>query len=688
MSDYGSDGEFREELASCSEQPLEEEHILIYSEERLMFYKRALRLEGYFGLVIVSPTVHVINKSQAVFFAKSSCEQLVRVERNSHSYVQVSQEAVDLQASLEEEISLNEWLRLDLTRLGTVYYSKDMLHHGSGYESKEYTLRRRRMKKTPKVFYRILLCKYERGQKILIEESQYPPYSFINLTACKLKLEEPHEHFVEEFEKGDMGEYAPRNPYHSPRFRLYVGQKYEYKQLLEFGVEKKQAFQLEQGIVVSVEEYKDKTIVQVKQKLSESVNLAVSSFENRERCEDTALLEETGKFTLEIERMSVAVLNPWNRELNSNLIEGVAVVYEKKNYKDYYRLQVASIEGYDYMGAQPAFIYHRKRREKKRVGLLQRGVEEQPEHLCSCELVINYHKNALIVERCSIRLDEMVFYLSADLVLAYAKNYYHPAYDLLKVQQYYVGHQQSKRAGFGSRTFIFESLDWSGTALKIETRNLSIMETFLNKQYEKWLVKFINWLGDIRPIRFEPMRLTYEQLTLWKLRRHINLQRKLIEVARQMMDYPISQLKELFLFLTGEENKTLREKLALLYNLAKSLDYILDFTLSLNENLKPKLATYNQLFSDAHKHNLDIVAKMISFEYCEWRYRATRPSNRLAQRIKRLERYNTREAIIEYDDFKARIKLAIDSHLSNKLYRHIGRVFRINSEFIFALVHE
>lgn len=43
--------------------------------------------------------------------------------------------------------------------------------------------------------------------------------------------------------------------------------------------------------------------------------------------------------------------------------------------------------------------------------------------------------------------------------------------------------------------------------------------------------------------------------------------------------------------------------------------------------------------------------------------------------------------IIEYDDFKAKIKLAIDSHLSNKLYKKIERVFRINSDFIFALVH-
>lgn len=102
-----------------------------------MFYKRVLRIEGYFSLIIISPTVHIINKSQAVFFAKSSCDHLVKINKNSHNYVHISQEAIDLQASFEEEISLNEWIKLDLNHLGTIYYSKDMIqHHGSGYESK------------------------------------------------------------------------------------------------------------------------------------------------------------------------------------------------------------------------------------------------------------------------------------------------------------------------------------------------------------------------------------------------------------------------------------------------------------------------------------------------------------------------------------------------------------------------
>ena len=62
------------------------------------------------------------------------------------------------------------------------------------------------MKKIPKIFYKVIICKYKRGQKILIEESQYPPISFINNTKHRIKIEETEERFSEELlNKGDMG---------------------------------------------------------------------------------------------------------------------------------------------------------------------------------------------------------------------------------------------------------------------------------------------------------------------------------------------------------------------------------------------------------------------------------------------------------------------------------------------------
>ena len=84
---------------------------------------------------------------------------------------------------------MSEWTKIDLEDLRTIYYSKDMIqHNGSGYESKEYAFRKKRMKKVPKIFYKVIICKYKRGQKILIEESQYPPISFINNTKHRMKI--------------------------------------------------------------------------------------------------------------------------------------------------------------------------------------------------------------------------------------------------------------------------------------------------------------------------------------------------------------------------------------------------------------------------------------------------------------------------------------------------------------------
>lgn len=37
-------------------------------------------------------------------------------------------------------------------------------------------------------------------------------------------------------------------------------------------------------------------------------------------------------------------------------------------------MHVSNIEGYDYMDTEPNFIYKRKKKEKKRLGILQREI--------------------------------------------------------------------------------------------------------------------------------------------------------------------------------------------------------------------------------------------------------------------------------------------------------------------------
>lgn len=176
-----------------------EEEIIHFGPDEHMIFKRSVEIQKYFNLVIFLPTVHIINKTQATFYAKSPSELLIKIGKESHNYIVTNHGSVDIQACLEDEdISLSEWTRVDLEELKTIYYSKDMIqHHGSGYESKEYTFRKKRMKKVPKIFYKVIICKYEWGQKILIEESQYPPISFINNTRHRIKIEEGSERFSE-----------------------------------------------------------------------------------------------------------------------------------------------------------------------------------------------------------------------------------------------------------------------------------------------------------------------------------------------------------------------------------------------------------------------------------------------------------------------------------------------------------
>lgn len=60
---------------------------MIYGSNEILIFKRILNIEEYFKLVLITPTVHIINKSSARFYAKSSCEKLVKISKESHNYI-------------------------------------------------------------------------------------------------------------------------------------------------------------------------------------------------------------------------------------------------------------------------------------------------------------------------------------------------------------------------------------------------------------------------------------------------------------------------------------------------------------------------------------------------------------------------------------------------------------------------
>ena len=96
----------------------------------------------------------------------------------------------------------------------------------NGYQSKEYELRKKRLKKAPKIFYRIVMTKYDFGYEILIEESQYPPVTFINKCKSRIKVEEINEYAIQEMENNEMAEYAPKKPHYEPMFKLFMAENY------------------------------------------------------------------------------------------------------------------------------------------------------------------------------------------------------------------------------------------------------------------------------------------------------------------------------------------------------------------------------------------------------------------------------------------------------------------------------
>lgn len=82
-----------------------------------------------------------------------------------------------------------------------------------------------------------------------------------------------------------------------------------------------------------------------------------------------------------------------------------------------------------------------------------------------------------------------------------------------------------------------------------------------------------------------------------------------------------------------------------------------------------------------------MIEKVMRYKYCEWRY-DRQQKRKLDKKIKRLERYNLRDKIRPYDENKAKIMLALENYLGNKLHRNIQKVYNINENNILGLVNE
>lgn len=64
------------------------------------------------------------------------------------------------------------------------------------------------------------------------------------------------------------------------------------------------------------------------------------------------------------------------------------------------------------------------------------------------------------------------------------------------------------------------------------------------------------------------------------------------------------------------------------------------------------------------------------------------PTNKLRGKVRRLERYNTRKEILRYHEGRARIMLALDSYIKNKVFRKIEKIYKINEDHIASIIDE
>lgn len=75
----------------------------------------------------------------------------------------------------------------------------------------------------------------------------------------------------------------------------------------------------------------------------------------------------------------------------------------------------------------------------------------------------------------------------------------------------------------------------------------------------------------------------------------------------------------------------------------------------------------------------------MEFKYAEWKINEECNPYKLNVKVMRFERYTNPKTLEPYDKIYARIKVAIDSHNKNKIYREIKYAAQINYETLIGV---
>ena len=261
------------------------------------------------------------------------------------------------------------------------------------------------------------------------------------------------------------------------------------------------------------------------------------------------------------------------------------------------------------------------------------------------------------------------------------------------------------------RDFIIENFVWEGTRVTLKCDNLNNLCIFFDQKPTAiiYLLKFITWIGDLRPITLHPSLIQYEQCTLHKIISLIDFRRILSEFAQLLLHYPLQELYHL-LFLGGkllglndiddkesgyEQLNTIKKVVSASYQMVRGVilssnrpstdhneNYRLEYMRALREQNALRPASSNARVTQ------EVIERILNFKYSEWDYNNLSPSKKVDVRVSRLERYSGASCLLPYDWMNSRIKMAIDSHIRNKIYRQITNALLINDRCILGTTDE
>lgn len=131
------------------------------------------------------------------------------------------------------------------------------------------------------------------------------------------------------------------------------------------------------------------------------------------------------------------------------------------------------------------------------------------------ELVVDYHKHATILEKCLIKMLPITIIINANTIIDYIKYFYEASMCVVNSLKYLSKGKKNKnkenkeKEAWKFKNFIIESFYWDGIKVIIKSENLNNFTLFIDKTSIEYLLKWIAWLGELKPLAFSPVRIEY-----------------------------------------------------------------------------------------------------------------------------------------------------------------------------------